>query len=77
MRTDGSRLSTYNHVAKKACDSGKIYAKNKQAGSVSKLFNMSVLLLRDAKFKMDCSFSNQELSDKEIDFALKYIQYVV
>jgi hypothetical protein len=76
MRTEASRLSTYNYVAQKACSSGKVYADEKQLGSVSKLFKISMIMLDDAKFRMDCSFSNQDVTDTEIDFALKYIQHV-
>ena len=76
MRTEGSRLTTYNYIAKKACQTGDVYANEKQLGEVYRLFRISMIMLDDAKFKMDCSFSNQELTDKEIDFALKYIQHV-
>jgi hypothetical protein len=76
MRTEGSRLTTYNYIAKKACQTGDVYANEKQLGEVYRLFRISMIMLDDAKFKMDCSFSNQELTDKEIDFALKHIQHV-
>jgi hypothetical protein len=76
MRTEGSRLTTYNYIANRACQTGQVYADEKQLGEVYKLFRISMMMLEDAKFKMDCSFSNQELTDKEIDFALKYIQHV-
>jgi len=76
MRTEGSRLATYKYIAKKACQTGQLYADEKQLGETYKLFRISMIMLEDAKFKMDCSFSNQQLTDKEIDFALKYIQHV-
>lgn len=76
MRTEDSRLSTYNYVATKACRSGKLYADEKQLGQTAKLFRLSIMMLADAKFRMDTMFNNQELTDTEIDFSLKYIQNV-
>jgi len=76
MRNANSRQQAYDRAALKVCKVGKFYADEKQLGSVSRLYKMSVLLLADAKFKIDTGFTNQEITDKEIDYALKYIQNV-
>lgn len=76
MRTIGSRLQSYNTVATRACKVAKYYADGKQLGSVLNLYKLSVLLLADANLKIETGFSNQSLTDQEIDYALKYIKNV-
>jgi hypothetical protein len=76
MRTVKSRLKSYNTAANKACKVAQLYADGKQLGSVLNLYKLSVLLLADANLKIDTGFTNQEITDKEIDYALKYIKNV-